>query len=690
MKNDMNKKSSKLNIIWRQKDTSLDDVVFVKNSLTDKNLLIKSLAARIVGHFKIEKLLPKLIDSLSTGGEKMSFPDAVATFGKKVVPMLKEKMTQETSVTFRKNVAFVLGRIETKESKNMLMMLARDKSPKVRRVAVMQISHIFDKGKGGIFLGQLLREEKNETVRFFINRAIESVQDRTKIMNKHFLILTLSLCLCATILVASPVSAVNQSVKPQATKLLAWNGWNKTVSWFKNIITSKKTTVTQSAPSAPAPAKPQVSQPTIVNQPPKIQIENKANNKNTQTSPVLKTQPKNSAPAVVVPVVATPPAVKNTPVVKLSPIVATPIGIISDTTKEVEHDVVKPKVEKLFKIIISNGAITTGVETQTLQTLDPKSVTPLDIGGFRDNVYTQPFAINDADEIVGSSLSDANEPFAFYWKDGKMTKLQNLGGLGGSTALAVNDKSQIVGYSGMPFDPRDYVPGLDQGGRPHAVLWENGKIKDLGTFANSSDLYSSTAYDINNSGQIVGELDDHAVLWDNGAVNNLGTLGGDNSRALSINDSGKIVGYADAKNGRQHAVLWDNGVARDLSKGTPFENLESRALSINNKNQIIGVGSVKVGDTYWISKSFFWENGKMKIIDDGGRFRGLNDSGQILSDWGLIDHWSLKPFKYGDDLATGWAGFFLMNFNNKGGVIAGKDEQDKDRNYPKHGLFFQF
>lgn len=181
MKNDMNKKSLKLNIIWRQKDVSPDDVMFVEDCLIDKNLLIRSLAARIVGHFKMEKLLPKLIDSLSTGGEKMSFPDAVATFGKKVVPLLKEKMTQEVSITFRKNAAFVLGRIETEESKKMLMMLARDKSPKVRRVAVVQVSHIFDKDKGGVFLQQLLREEKNETVNFFINRAIESVQDRTKI-----------------------------------------------------------------------------------------------------------------------------------------------------------------------------------------------------------------------------------------------------------------------------------------------------------------------------------------------------------------------------------------------------------------------------------------------------------------------------------------------------------------------------
>ena len=171
----MNKISQKLNLILRQEKMSLDDHVFVENCLADEDLLVRSLAVRIVGRFRIERLLPKLIDSLSTGGEKMSFPDAVATFGKKVIPLLKEKLTQKTNTTFRKNVAFVLGKIGTEESKDILMELVEDKSPKVRRVSILELSYIVDKKKNSILLQQLLKREKDETVRFLIEKVISKL-----------------------------------------------------------------------------------------------------------------------------------------------------------------------------------------------------------------------------------------------------------------------------------------------------------------------------------------------------------------------------------------------------------------------------------------------------------------------------------------------------------------------------------
>src|SRR4051812_22290715 len=98
-------------------------------------------------------------------------------------------------------------------------------------------------------------------------------------------------------------------------------------------------------------------------------------------------------------------------------------------------------------------------------------------------------------------------------------------------------------------------------GETHAVLWEGGSIKDLhalGTLGGTS----STAYGVNDAGQIVGQASTennaefHAVLWEaNGAITDLGTLGGYGS-AYSINGNGGAVGQSNLTGNPGHATLW--------------------------------------------------------------------------------------------------------------------------------------
>ena len=128
-----------------------------------------------------------------------------------------------------------------------------------------------------------------------------------------------------------------------------------------------------------------------------------------------------------------------------------------------------------------------------------------------------------------------------------ITTLPTLpGGSHFCSAQGINDNKEIVGGS------------LDGSGNFHAVLWQSGKIKDLGTHRGYNN---SIALDINNNGQIVGYSNNasgnvHAVLWQNGMMTDLGTLPGSTySGAYRINDCGAIVGECH-NNNYTYPTLW--------------------------------------------------------------------------------------------------------------------------------------
>ena len=79
-------------------------------------------------------------------------------------------------------------------------------------------------------------------------------------------------------------------------------------------------------------------------------------------------------------------------------------------------------------------------------------------------------------------------------------------------------------------------------------------------------------------------------------MKDLGTLGGTNSSAYAINDSGQVVGQASTSDGAQHAFLYQNEKIIDLGTRThPDQNGNvwtlDTARGINNNGQIIIGGS---------------------------------------------------------------------------------------------------
>ncbi len=166
--------------------------------------------------------------------------------------------------------------------------------------------------------------------------------------------------------------------------------------------------------------------------------------------------------------------------------------------------------------------------------------------------------INDAGSIVGGSSGPswcAPPPEsgrcagrAVMWRGGTVI---DLGTLGGTAAIAtgINDRDQVVGWSTTAGNAA-----------AHAFIRDNGVMTDLGTLGGNS-----YAEDINNQGRVVGVSYltpnvYHAVVWNRGQIRDLGTLGGANSEARAVNASGVIVGVSDLPgNTAYHATVWTPG-----------------------------------------------------------------------------------------------------------------------------------
>lgn len=242
------------------------------------------------------------------------------------------------------------------------------------------------------------------------------------------------------------------------------------------------------------------------------------------------------------------------------------------------------------------------------------------------NIYNYASAINNAGQIACNSSppSHVTGRCPYLWEKGKITYIGECGG--SSYVNAINNVGQVAGWNilSQPF------------------VWKDGLTTPL-TVLDSNNSYSQ-ALGINNKGQVVGfsstQGKTHAVLWQNGTIKDLQTLpGGSSSLASSINRYGKVVGWSDTSSGMRQAVLWENGVIKDL--GT-FNNNATQATDINVRGTVVGYSFSVAGSSDGSSQqAFVWKNGIMRDLNkllpansgwELNTARAINNRGQIVGE----------------------------------------------------------
>jgi probable HAF family extracellular repeat protein len=174
--------------------------------------------------------------------------------------------------------------------------------------------------------------------------------------------------------------------------------------------------------------------------------------------------------------------------------------------------------------------------------------------------------------------------------------ITDLGTPESSTARDINDAGQVVGDYWQPWQ---------------AFLWERGTWMDV---AMHGDDYSH-ALAINNRGQVVGyrqtATGEAPFLWEDGFMTDLVPPGGagHESRAVDINDGGQVVGYSQTATGEERAFVWDKGVSIPL--GT-LGGSTREPFGINDRGQVVGYSQTAAGEAH----AFLWEDGVMTDLNE--------------------------------------------------------------------------
>lgn len=185
-------------------------------------------------------------------------------------------------------------------------------------------------------------------------------------------------------------------------------------------------------------------------------------------------------------------------------------------------------------------------------------------------------------------------------------------------ANAWNDAGQIVGTSYVGSAPA-----------PHPFIWNDGVMRDLGLLGSSP---RGDANDINAHGVVVGAsvVDTllRAVISKDGVLRELGAFPGQHTRAVAINDHGRVLGVAgypykasqyDYYGPGDTVFVWDNGQVEIVTT--------TRIIQLWLTPNGTVVGSTDVDHE---QRAFVWEAGVLTDLGPTSWVNGVNSHGEIV------------------------------------------------------------
>jgi probable HAF family extracellular repeat protein len=233
---------------------------------------------------------------------------------------------------------------------------------------------------------------------------------------------------------------------------------------------------------------------------------------------------------------------------------------------------------------------------------------------------------------------------------------------------AINDSGQISGA---------FIHG-----RLDAILYSHGVLKVI----TPPDGASARAWDINDYGEVVGEVmfcdivngncvnvRTRSFIYSSGknSYDILGTLGGRDSSARGVNNSGQVTGYSNIAPGQSaaHAFIFKDGVLKDI--GAILGPVETIGIGINARGQVAGSASSNTSSR----GAFLYDNDSFLFFEPQGFPHGINNLGELVGGLSGNDDGSGRAFLYShgakQDLGTLNSGSFARAhaLNNLGQVV---------------------
>jgi probable HAF family extracellular repeat protein len=282
---------------------------------------------------------------------------------------------------------------------------------------------------------------------------------------------------------------------------------------------------------------------------------------------------------------------------------------------------------RLFGLILGAVSSTHVMAGETKPPIQPPparipTYTITDLGVLPGYEQSLALGLNNSGDVVGECWRTVFrgglilEITAFLYRDGVMMSLGTSASY--SSAAAINESGQIVGVNTFP--------NLTT----RAFMYDQGNLFDLSMEGCSMCI---EATDINDHGQIIGTHSQGVFLWDGETFTDLGSLDNRFTEAVSINNSGMVVGNSDVwvpfpPFTQPRAFLWYENEMVELPRR---DESWSKAYDVNDQGTIVGYSNGAV----------VWESDGVELIvgefySTHGGPRAINNHGHIVGDGGSL------------------------------------------------------